>query len=238
MPRKIPVGLIEQHPLAAPYLRNLLIEQGFRVYSEVAFPARADSPAKQIAIFIVDIGTLLVPLHTCLQQMKVRFPGAKILLIGDKLTQHHMLLLMRQGVHGFVRYAEVKYRVAQALRHVLEGKLRFPSEVVDQFALRGKMLRGRWGLVTKRERRILSLLEQGLSNKQAADVLDISENTIKFHLANIFRKLGVHDRQSAVVVSISRRLEGCTVADIGQANSRRPPVHSRLESRPSRKQSA
>ena len=51
---------------------------------------------------------------------------------------------------------------------------------------------------SKTEFKIISLLEEGLSNKKISCRYGISENTVKFHLKNIYKKLGVHNRLQAV----------------------------------------
>jgi DNA-binding NarL/FixJ family response regulator len=228
---KIPVGLIEQNPLAVPYLQHLLQRGHIRVYSDGALLTRADSSKKPIAVFVVDAGTLLIPLHTCIHQIQERWATSKILLVGDKLSHHQMILLMEQGVQGFVRYSEVKKRIVSAIHTIVDDKLWFPSEIVEQLAADVKTSRTRWASVTRRERRIIGLLEQRLSNKQAAAALNVSENTIKFHLSNIFRKLDVHDRKSAVVVSISRRLGGHVEAAMDRATFAKPQTRARPEPR-------
>jgi DNA-binding NarL/FixJ family response regulator len=52
--------------------------------------------------------------------------------------------------------------------------------------------------LTERERQVLQLTAQGLANKQIATSLDISENTVKFHLSSLYAKLGVTSRTEAV----------------------------------------
>jgi len=191
-------------------------------------PTRANSSRNQIAVFVVDLGTLLVSLSTCLQQMRDLFPASKILLIGHKPSHHRMLLLRRQGIQGFVSYAEVRKTIVRAIRAVLDGKLWFQSETLEQFGAGAKKTsRLRWESITRRERRIIGLLEQRLSNKQTAAALDISENTIKFHLSNIYRKLGVHDRESAVVAYISSGLGGRINAAIDHTDPLSLPAHTR-----------
>lgn len=53
-------------------------------------------------------------------------------------------------------------------------------------------------ILSKTELKIIRILEEGLSNKSISERYDISENTVKFHLKNIYRKLGVHNRLQAV----------------------------------------
>ena len=58
--------------------------------------------------------------------------------------------------------------------------------------------------LTPREKQILRLIAHGLSDKSIAWLLAISENTVNFHLKNIYRKLGVHNRTNATVILASR----------------------------------
>ncbi|MGA8430480.1 MAG: response regulator transcription factor [Candidatus Sulfotelmatobacter sp.] len=223
-----PVGLIEQNPLAVPYLQHLLREKHIIVRFDSGLLTRLNVPRKPVAVFVIDVGTLLVSLATCLQQVRHLFPASKILLIGHKPSRHQMLLLTREGIQGFVSYAEVRTKIVRAIRAVLDGKVWFQSETLEQSgASTERTPRLRRESVTKRERRIIHLLEQRLSNKQAAEALNISENTIKFHLSNIFRKLDVHDRQSAVVAYISGGLGGRIDAATNRTDPLRLPGQAR-----------
>ena len=56
--------------------------------------------------------------------------------------------------------------------------------------------------LTRREKQIIRLVARGLSNKSVAQLLVISDSTVEFHLRRIYRKWGVHNRTSAVVVAI------------------------------------
>ncbi|MDA3005084.1 MAG: response regulator transcription factor, partial [Actinomycetota bacterium] len=61
----------------------------------------------------------------------------------------------------------------------------------------GSAARGSAGDLTAREREVLALASRGMSNVQIADSLFVTEQTVKFHLSNIYRKLGVHNRTEA-----------------------------------------
>ncbi len=52
--------------------------------------------------------------------------------------------------------------------------------------------------ITKKESELVKLLEKGYSNKSISDHLKVSENTVKFHLKNIYKKLGAHNRLEAI----------------------------------------
>ena len=60
--------------------------------------------------------------------------------------------------------------------------------------------------LSPREQEVLRFLIQGRSNREIADAMDLSINTVKFHMKNIFGKLGVNSRKDAVSATIRRRL--------------------------------
>ena len=88
-----------------------------------------------------------------------------------------------------------------AIRSVHAGKRRVPTEVA---ALLAEHL-GDEDL-TRREVQVLQLIRDGHKNKQIADQLSISENTVNFHIKNIVGKLGANDRTHAVTIAVRRGL--------------------------------
>src|SRR5581483_3349376 len=205
--RQITVGLIEQN-LFAHYLQRLLRRNGMRVHSSDIFFRPDPANKTPISVFVIDLGTLSVPLHVCAEQLMLHYPDSKVLLLGDKPAHFHLLLMLELGIHGFVRYPDVKKWLVKAIRSVMRGAPWFPQEVLDRFAASAEQTGRHWHSLTKREQLIVLFLERRLSNKEIAVALNISENTVKFHLANIFRKLGVHDRYSVVIAAISRKIRG------------------------------
>ncbi|MFT4255425.1 MAG: LuxR C-terminal-related transcriptional regulator [Pseudoxanthomonas sp.] len=84
------------------------------------------------------------------------------------------------------------------------------------------------GPFSPREREVLAQLAAGLSNKQIARHLHLSENTIKFHLKNLYRKFGANDRDTALAVAAQRGLVG-PVPDRSQARSSAAPLPARRD---------
>jgi len=84
---------------------------------------------------------------------------------------------------------------------VHQGQKFIPSEVASKLADR----LSNNGL-TNRESEILQLLSVGKSNQEISEALSISERTVKFHINNIFTKLGVSDRTQAVIQALKRGL--------------------------------
>jgi DNA-binding NarL/FixJ family response regulator len=92
------------------------------------------------------------------------------------------------GVRGVLRKDLAEQFLLRCLQQVVAGELWFDR------ALLNSMLEVREVRLSPRERQLLRLIAQGLSNKELASQLMISEGTVKVYLAKLFRKVGVHDR--------------------------------------------
>ncbi len=113
-----------------------------------------------------------------------------------------------------VRNPVVRRTLANALKSSRDVVLvPVPEEadvVLDDAAVRaGARLDGaenRDGTLTRRELSVLRLVAQGLSNKEIASELGISTHTVKYHLASLLAKLGVHSRTEAVTIGLRKGL--------------------------------
>ena len=198
---KVSVCLVEHNPLAAAHLRRLLTtDRTVRVYSPeeifdaphaFALPdgqAGAGAPASTQSppVFILDAATLPTALSKYLRALRLRFPRAPTLVLDNPQPREELCRLLLLGIQGFVAYSEVE---EQLLPAVLEEFARFSAQLSRARAMKGVPL-------TRQEKRILDLVQRRLSNKEIGAILNISESTVKFHLGNIFLKLGVRDRQA------------------------------------------
>jgi DNA-binding NarL/FixJ family response regulator len=95
---------------------------------------------------------------------------------------------MGLGVRGIVRKTLPAETLIECLRKVHQGELWFEKSLTDS------MLSARKVTLTRREGQLVTLLSQGLKNKEIATVLCVSENTVKVYLSRLFQKVGVKDR--------------------------------------------
>ncbi len=102
---------------------------------------------------------------------------------------------------GYILKSSTGEQLIPALRAVTAGETWIPAEVAERLAKREE-----FEPLTPRELEVLHELAKGLANKQIADVMNISPNTIKGYLKNILIKLRVADRTEAVMVAIQRGL--------------------------------
>ncbi|MDB0033056.1 response regulator transcription factor, partial [Amylibacter sp.] len=119
--------------------------------------------------------------------------------------QNHSLDVSRRalaaGAAGFCNDEQTVDELLETAITVASGKMVFPF--MDVRELQDDPL----FMLTKRERMILQLLADGSSNKELADSMTISINTVKFHLSNLYEKLGIKNRSQAISFFYSRRLD-------------------------------
>ena len=131
------------------------------------------------------------------------FPDARIVMLSSSDLDGEIHRALRSGAAGYVLKSMPQDELLAVIRSVHAGKRRVPAEVA---AVLAEHL-GEESL-TPRELEVLQLICDGHKNKQIADRLTISENTVNFHIKNIVGKLGANDRTHAVTIAVRRGLLG------------------------------
>jgi DNA-binding NarL/FixJ family response regulator len=129
------------------------------------------------------------------------FPQARIIMLSSSETDGEIHRALRSGASAYVLKSMPQHDLLAVIRSVHGGKRHVPTEVA---AVLAEHL-GEEDL-TAREREVLTLIRDGYKNKQVADQLTISENTVNFHIKNVVDKLGAKDRTHAVTIAIRRGL--------------------------------
>jgi len=129
------------------------------------------------------------------------FPDARIIMLSSSDSDGEIQRALRSGASGYVLKSMPQDELLTVIRSVHAGKRHVPPEVA---AVLAEHL-GEEDL-TPRELQVLQLIRDGSKNKQIADQLSISENTVNFHIKNIVDKLGANDRTHAVTIALRRGL--------------------------------
>jgi len=119
--------------------------------------------------------------------------------------QDMVLKAVRAGAHGYILKSASRNELIGAIRRVAAGDQFYDSVVVKAF-LRGDQRQRDATLLTSREREILQMAADGLTNREIGSRLYVSVGTVKTHLDNIYRKLEVSDRAHAVAIALRRGL--------------------------------
>lgn len=127
--------------------------------------------------------------------------SARILILAEHSGDAEIARSIKKGALGYVSKDVSGAELVRALRTVASGRKFIPEHIAA-------ILTENLGAeeLTNAEQRILEMLVGGMSNKEMGFALDVSENTIKTHVQNIFGKLGVSDRTSATTTAIRRGL--------------------------------
>ena len=113
---------------------------------------------------------------------------------------------IRDGARGYLLKGSAAADIVDAIRQVHAGNSYLSPRVAAKLVSDVAHPRSRGGLLSARERGVLRLVAAGLSNRQIAETLSLSERTIKFHVTAILNKLGADNRAQAVALAAERGL--------------------------------
>jgi len=205
MPNKISVLLVDDHSLVRRGFRRMLEDEpDIHVVGEAGDGAEAIRLARELKPRVIVMDCALPKTSGLVATRKILefFPAQAILM----LSMHSEETLVRQaleaGARGYVLKNAVDLELPAAIRKVAAGETVMDPQVARRTALKGE----RNGGLTTRELEILQLIVDGKSNKEIADQLNLSVNTIAVHRANIMDALGIHKTAELVVYAIRNGL--------------------------------
>lgn len=218
-PRKIRILLADDHPIVRDGLRRLIeLEPDMEVVGEAG---DGDTTVQLIEktspdIVLLDLRMPGVDGFGALQRLQRLPHKPKILVVTASDEKSEYLQAMKMGCSGIVLKHTTSDLILKSIRKVFEGEIWLDSHttaaVMKQFASGGETgahgtVRGRdRSPLSQREREIVALVAQGYKNKEMAEKMFISEQTVKNHLHNIFDKLGVSDRLELALYAIHKGL--------------------------------
>lgn len=180
-------------------------------------------------VAVLDLGSL-GPGGACwLAAVHRAMPSAKILGI-DRVTDTGRLgRLFALGLHGFLAYDDVEMRLDASLALIVAGHLAFPPRILERMATErrsGNPATRCRQVLTERELQVLEFVRARLSNKEIGSAIGISERTVRFHLNNVFGKLGVDNRHAAAdaVAALPTTRAGSPSLPLPVAHDRVGPV--------------
>lgn len=148
------------------------------------------------------------------REIAQRWPHVGVIVLTIHDDEQYLFELISAGARGYLLKDSDPARVVEAIRHVYEGGSYVPpdlmSKVLGQFRrmhnaempVVSRRARAGAAILTDREREILQLIVDGRSNAEIAEALFISEKTVKNHVTNLLRKLGLEDRTQAAVYAL------------------------------------
>jgi DNA-binding NarL/FixJ family response regulator len=142
------------------------------------------------------------------RQIVSQYPKIKVLVLTTFENDGYVVQALKAGASGYLLKDSQPEAIVSAMIAILSGERVMTQSVVDQFLnlMSGASQKARYDGMTRREIEILRLLGQGMTNKQIAYRLQISDKTVRNHISNFYSKLGVVDRSQAVLYAVRKGL--------------------------------
>jgi two-component system nitrate/nitrite response regulator NarL len=216
--RYIRIALADAHTLFRAGLRKLLAsEPDFEVVADSSTGPESIGLAERHApdVLVTDLDMPGVSGFEVLEALQAAKLPTRILVLTANENQEDLVHAMRAGASGVVLKSTDTALLLQAIRKVAAGEIwldgRITATVIRHLAEAQNSAGGNrypedlCGL-TPREREIAALVGQGYKYREIAEMLSISEQTVKNHLRNMFHKLGVSDRLQLALFAIHHNL--------------------------------
>lgn len=203
MPTK--VLIVDDHALFRRGVRNAIEhEKDIEVVGEAedGSEALAKALALKPDLILMDINMPRCSGLEAVSAIKSELPDIKIIVLTVHDEDENLFQAIKRGAEGFLSKNARSGDLVAALRGVAKGEAaiskHMAAKMMREFARLAKIEAGNvTGQLTPREKQVLQNLSAGLSNKEIAQSLFISENTVKVHVTNILKKLHLQSRSQA-----------------------------------------
>ena len=205
-PKKIRVILADDHNLVRSGMAALLRQHGgFEVVAEATdgVSALEEIRKHEFDLLIVDLAMPRLGGMAVIEELRRSKTSIKILVLSMYDDAQFVARAMKTGANGYLLKQALDEDLFQAINQVLDGN-RFISDSIDQAAFTEFTFDD--AELTSREKEVLQLIGEGMTNGQIAETLFISPHTVTRHRANLMQKLNVHNRVELVKVASSRGL--------------------------------
>lgn len=140
------------------------------------------------------------------RELRQRQPNTRVIVLTSFAEDNMVQGALQAGATGYLLKNVSVSELANAIRAAHAGRMTLSSEATEALVHAAAHPIVPADELTEREREVLALMVDGLSNQEIADRLFLSLGTVKFHAGNIYSKLGVDSRVAAVTMAIQRRL--------------------------------
>lgn len=213
----INVLLVDDHPLLRQGLSRLLeLEGGISVIGQAGNGLEAIRLVDQLKpdVALLDINMPGMNGIEVAKVLREQHPELGILVLTIHDDESYVNEMIRIGAGGYLLKDSEPRQVVRAIKQVAAGETVYPSHLMERVMEHYHQLELEYGrlqsaaslselALTSREFEILNAIVEGLSNKEIAQALFISEKTVKNHITSLFRKLEVDDRTQAAVFAVS-----------------------------------
>ena len=205
--------LADDHTLMRHGLRKIIEEQpDWEVVAETGDGREAVRLAAELKpdVAVLDIAMPLLNGIEATRQIARRAPPVRILILSMYSDESYIVQALRAGAHGYLLKDSADVDLIRAVTAVRQGKSFFSPVVakvmLDDYVRRlaDKGVTDRFDSLSEREREIFQLIAEGRSNKEIADLINLSVSTVETHRAHIMEKLDVHNTAEIVLYAVRK----------------------------------
>jgi DNA-binding NarL/FixJ family response regulator len=215
--KTIRVLVADDHTILRSGLRMMLNAQpDIEVIGEASDGRQAISEAERLTpdVILMDITMPTVSGIEATRQIKRLLPDVKVLILTMHENEEYLFQALRAGASGYILKEAADTELITAIRLVQEGQFYLSpsaqSMMVGDYLqrVRAGEERDSYSELTEREREILKLVAEGLTNHQIAERLCISPKTVDTHRTHVMDKLNLHSRAELIKYALRRGLIG------------------------------
>ncbi|PFT90237.1 response regulator [Bacillus cereus] len=141
--------------------------------------------------------------------IKKEYPNVKVIVLTSFSDQAHVLPALRAGASGYILKDVEPDQLVEAIRSAYKGNIQLHPDIANALLSQTLPVEEKEeepsiqvDVLTARENEVLQLLAKGMSNKEVASVLVITEKTVKAHVSSILSKLNLSDRTQAALYAV------------------------------------
>lgn len=211
----IKVLIADDHALMRQGLKQILeLEEDIEVVGLAVNGEETIRLAQQLKphVILLDINMPQMNGIQALRRLKDLGTDSKIVMLTIHEDKEYLFETINIGASGYVLKDAESSSLVKAIRDVYNGESyihpTLASTLVKEFNRNGKIEdECKRSSLTRREYEVLILIAEGRNNKEIADILFISEKTVKNHVSNIFKKIEVNDRTQAAIYAYKHNIK-------------------------------
>ena len=207
--KPIRVLIVDDHAVVRGGLSKFL-----QVYKDLELIGEAENGAEAIRltrqlqpdVVLMDLKMPEMDGVAATREIRTKHPAVRVIVLTSFAEDNMVQGALQAGATGYLLKNVSGGELANAIRAAHAGRMTLSSEATEALVHAATHPIVPADELTEREREVLALMVEGMSNQEIADRLFLSLGTVKFHAGNIYSKLGVDSRVAAVTLAIQRQL--------------------------------
>lgn len=207
--KTIRVMIVDDHAVVRGGLSKfLMVHQDLELVGEAESGEEAVSMVQRLQpdVVLMDLKMPGMDGVAATRLVRDKCPGCRVIVLTSFAEDGMVQGALQAGATGYLLKNVTVSELANAIRSARAGRMTLSSEATEALVHSTTQPVVQGDELTDRECEVLKLLVEGLSNQEIADKLFLGIGTVKFHLRNIYSKLGVDNRVAAVTLAMQRHI--------------------------------